>query len=328
MAAYMVFGFIPYVSAAPNMYITNKGYKLTYAQFQNLKDLGFSDEEINLMEEEELNYNKDIKATLVGTDIKYSKIVYRYRLKNDYSTMSSNNNSLLNNNYPSLSLNYNSLLKIINDNNIDSNEENILELVSSESSEITEEEYNRIGEESEYSINGEDIVETTGKKLVTTISYLSSSNRYRLKNSLTWKNMPKNREEDLFGIIYEEPNANTVVGSQKAYYNYTVYNGCTGKTNSYQVDYSNAKYWYTKTKSYYLSMKLKENESIRYDWPFPTVGQSEVPCPCINPPALHTIDIVRENTVQSMSATMYYDIAKSTSTKVKMLTIAGEYQHA
>lgn len=297
---------------AETVYTTAKGFDLTDKQLLNLKELGFSEKEINSMDREEINYNKDTEAKLVDSNTIYSKIVYTYKV----------------NNISAMSLNKKSVFSIIDNDYIDLDDEKNLVLVDVKSYNISEEEYNNLGKIPEYSVNAENIVETTGKKLVTTISYISSSNRYRLKNTLTWKNMPKNRHNELYGIIYEEGNANTVVGSQKAYYNYTIDNLCYGTCEDFREDYSNVKYWNTKTKSYYMSFPLKVDKSVTYNWPLPSLGTPETTCPCINPPALHMPNITRVNKVTAMSATMYYDIFKSATPKITALTVAGEYQHA
>lgn len=299
--------YTPLINAEENVFLVTKtGCELTEEQYYNLLGLGFDDEEINKMSSEEIDYNKNIGASLISEDTVYSKIIYTY-----------SNNGLLSK----------STRAILSDNIIDDSEFENLKLVKVEEYEISEEEYNNLEEISQYSTNAEHIVETTGKKLKTTISYISSSNRYRFKNTLTWKKMPKNRYNELFGIIYDEPNANTVVGSQKAYYYYTVENNCYYTCEDFSINYSNTKYWNTKNKSYYMSFPLKADESITYKWDAPSLGNPGGKCPCQDPPAIGN-SVTRSNEVIAMSATMYYDILKSTSTKVKALTVAGEYQHA
>ena len=53
-----------------------------------------------------------------------------------------------------------------------------------------------------YSLLGytEGYIQTPYKKLRTTISYLSSSNRYRYKTTLDWINMPSTRSYDIIGL--------------------------------------------------------------------------------------------------------------------------------
>lgn len=290
---------------AQAFFVTKKGHNLTEKQFTNLLQLGFEEYEINQMDSEELNYNKELNALLVAKDITYSKIIYIYERANNVSLTELNSS--------------------INDLNF--SRINNMRLIDTKEIEITEEEYNNLDEIPLYSTYAENIVETTGKKLVTTISYISSSNRYRFKNALSWKKMPKNRYNELFGIIYNEPNANTVVGSQKAYYSYSVENNCYYTCEDHRIDYSNSKYWKTKHKSYYMSFPLKADETITYTWDSSSLGNLGDKCPCQDPPALGN-SVTRTNKVIAMNATMYYDILKSNSTKITALTIAGEYQHS
>ncbi len=288
---------------AQNINLRNIKRKITEQEYNNLQNLGFTDIEIGTMDNEEYSKNSHLDAVLVGSNTIYSKDIYIYRLKNQVISFNLTKKNSSN----------------INDDN--------LELVSKHSVEITEQEYNDMNNKTLITTHGEDIVETTGKKLTTTISYISSSNRYRLKNTLEWKNMPKKRYNELYGILYEEANVNTVVGSQRAYYIYDTLNNCYGTGTTTRKDYSDAKYWNTKYKSYYMSFPLKKDKSVTYTWDNPSLNNPGSTCPCINPPEFGN-SVTRINEVKSMTATMYYDILKSTTTKITALTVAGEYQHS
>lgn len=69
------FAFIgEYVNA--NEYENYFGLKMTNEQYNNLLNLGFSENEIYYMNEETFNENKDIKGTVVAQNNKYYKTIY------------------------------------------------------------------------------------------------------------------------------------------------------------------------------------------------------------------------------------------------------------
>lgn len=151
----------------------------------------------------------------------------------------------------------------------------------------------------------------------------TSNNRYRFKNSVTWKKMPKNRYNELFGIFYDNSKIETISDSHVAKYQYSVLNSCTKVGTSYQKDYSAKKYWNTKYKSYYMSFPLKEDKDITYYWD-PQTEES----PCVDSTIMDGVYHAEEN-VTAMKAYMYYDVAKiSNSDTIDTIRIVGEYQHA
>jgi len=62
------------------------GIEMTNEQYNNLLELGFSEEEIHYMDEQTFTENKDTLATLVGRTEKYYKSVYTDLNGNSYST--------------------------------------------------------------------------------------------------------------------------------------------------------------------------------------------------------------------------------------------------
>ena len=57
-------------------YINYYGISMTSQQYNNLSNLGFSENEIYYMDEETFNINKDSEATLLATNSKYFKTIY------------------------------------------------------------------------------------------------------------------------------------------------------------------------------------------------------------------------------------------------------------
>lgn len=64
----------PAVLATSDMYYTNnEGYSMTEKQYNNLLNLGFTEKQIERMDYETFQKNKDIEARIVARDIKYIK---------------------------------------------------------------------------------------------------------------------------------------------------------------------------------------------------------------------------------------------------------------
>lgn len=72
--------------ARANEYENYYGIKMTNQEYNNLLNLGFTEDEIYYMLEETFEENKDITANLVATNNKYYKTVYTDLIGNSYST--------------------------------------------------------------------------------------------------------------------------------------------------------------------------------------------------------------------------------------------------
>lgn len=131
-------------------YINYRGISMTNEEYNNLINLGFTEDEIYYMSEETFNQNKDIKSTLEVVNEKYYKSVYTDLNGDSYST------------------------------------------------ELTEDEYNN-----QSSNNMRGYVETTYKKLVTTMSK-NSNNTFRYKTTLLWKQFPAVRSFDIIGAGFSD----------------------------------------------------------------------------------------------------------------------------
>ena len=131
-------------------YVNYRGISMTDTEYNNLINLGFTEDEIYYMGEDMFNQNKNIESTLEVVNEKYYKTIYTDLNGGNYST------------------------------------------------ELTEDEYNN-----QSSNNMRSYVETTYKKLVTTISR-NSDNTFRYKASLNWKQFPAVRSYDIIGIGYDE----------------------------------------------------------------------------------------------------------------------------
>lgn len=203
------------------------GLSMTNEQYNNLLNLGFSEDEIYYMDEETFSNNKDVSATLVAKNEKYYKSIYT-----------------------------------------DLNGE-------SHSVEITKEEYENQGP-----MNARGTVSTEYKTMVTVISQLTNTFRYKV--SVSWKQMPSTKSYDIIGIGFDDD----VYISSSVYFNYYHCNSsgdCVTDT------------------LYYNKKKLSTGGSAVYKIP---------------------------STVRSLSANLYYDVSKNTSSTITRLDMYGDYAHA
>ena len=94
-------------------------------------------------------------------------------------------------------------------------------MISDSEMEVNEEEYNS----ETISMYGNGLVETTYKKMTTTISTTGSN--YRYKVSLLWKKMPATRSYDIIGVGIEGSKVRISGGSMVFNQNYCISNSCT-----------------------------------------------------------------------------------------------------
>lgn len=293
-------------SEVSNYYVNQNQISMSEQEFMTLRELGFTDKQIAEMDLEEFNRNKDLDAELLATDTKYLKttIVYEYTNPNT-STMS------LNNSITEIDIN-----TLINNNT--------LSVKSQNSVEVTQEEYESANSENIYmtmDVNP-DIVETTYKKLTTTIS--KNGSYYRLKNDLLWKQMPSVRSYDVFGIRNNTA-MSPVSGSQYSRLSYTILDNCYGtSSSSYDAYGTSSSRWKRENDGYGLSFKLPADTTSSYSWG--GLGQP-TECPCINPPIFGT-SVSRTNEVTALSSYMYYDVVKIGSDTINTIDAYGAYQHA
>ena len=146
------------------------GIEMTQQQIENLVNLGFTDEQIEVMEHNEFNINKDLIGDVVSQKSVYYKNTYVY----------------INPAFVAYSVN-------ANDNY----------LVYSE--EVTEDEYYNASIEEETEITPYELINgsttTEYKKLTSTI--IAVNNRYRLKADMSWRKMPKVRYKELFTLTMD-----------------------------------------------------------------------------------------------------------------------------
>lgn len=130
-------------------YINYNGINMTEQEYNNLLNLGFTEDEIYYISEESFNLNKDTSAELVSKNQKYYKTIYTDLNGSSYTT------------------------------------------------EITEDEY-----DTQSMIDPRGTVNTTYKTIVSTMSKLTSTFRYKV--SVAWNRMPSKRSYDIIGVGFED----------------------------------------------------------------------------------------------------------------------------
>ncbi len=291
-------------------YINSNGIIMSETQFLNLKSLGYSNEQISTMKQDEFDLNDNISGEIVSTETKYVKTTYVYKTKNT---------SLLN------FRTFDYYISNVNNLSDDSN----LQLISVNTESITEDEYNMIDDNTQTTITTNDvnpsIISTEYKKLTTQIIKLSNG-RYRFRNDLTWKKMPSNRSYDLSAIALNNAIAEPVSGSQYARLDYKTKDSCTLETTAYEVSFVDMNSWKRSTTGYGVSMNLPVNTTKTYTWN-ELLGTSY---PCgkdmggFAPPSTGRVSANID--VIDLSSYMFYDVVKIGATNP--LSAYGSYQHS
>lgn len=147
-----------------NVYVNYNNIEMTNQEYNNLINLGFTEDEIYYMNEETFELNKDITATLVAKNQKYYKTIYTDLNGNQYST------------------------------------------------EITKDEY-----ENESLINPRGTVTTEYKTMISTMSKLTNTFRYKV--TLNWNRIPSTRSYDIIGVGFDD---DTIEIDSSIYFSYAV----------------------------------------------------------------------------------------------------------
>lgn len=181
----LAFVFVPSFVYANDSYVNYYGIEMNETEYSNLLGLGFTEEEIYHMEEDEFNANKNIESSLEATTTKYYVETIRY--------------------------------------------DSTGRVVHSNTSEVTEEEYN---DDMILNMRSTATTETTYKRMVTTIA--QAGTKYRYKVTLTWKQLPKVRSYDIIGIGVI-PSLVSISSDIVFNQTYCISNSCTN-TNVYFTD--------------------------------------------------------------------------------------------
>jgi len=204
------------------IYINYNNIEMTQKEINNLINLGFTEKQISLMDEEEFNSNKNLQGEIVAQETKYYMTTITY--SNSASTLSVKSSLPL----------------------------------KSETIEITEEEYNNSDDLIDnVSINGKSngYVETNYKKMTTTI--VKNGSNYRYKNDLVWKKMPSTRSYDIIGIGIDS----TVSGISSSKYLKQIADISDSSTKTCYYQFSSSATWKQSSSGYAATFKLISNTS-------------------------------------------------------------------
>lgn len=166
------------------------GISISSEDYNRLISLGYENEDIVNMSEDEYNLNKGLTGEEMSIETKYIKTTYIYSKENNEAKYSIN------------SLSENELL------------------VESFDEELTEEQFEKelAAEENndQYNTLGTDTgTKQTSYKLLTTKIIKLSKNKYRAMTTLNWRKMPKVRHEDIIGAGMRFPDNFTMVHTER-----------------------------------------------------------------------------------------------------------------
>lgn len=207
---------------------------LTSEQIKNLESLGFTEDEIKNMSQDEFDLNKNLKGEINSKTTKYYKVIETVTSPSDNLMFSSNSN----------------------------------QAYTAKEVELTREEYynelSRIGANDQKSpllLSASSSKSTSYKTMTTTVSKLSSE-QYRVKCSVNWdKKMPINRKIDVLGVGINNAiwrPAHGEYGKQT----WKIFNTSTRQNTTGSATYtsSSTKWKYGKD-AYALRMNLKNDPS-------------------------------------------------------------------
>lgn len=206
-----------------NNYINSNGIEITFEEKERLLSLGFTNSQIEMMDRDEFDNNKNLNGQVVAQTTKYYKTTIVYNNSENQTYSMTENNPV------------------------------------SYTEEVTKEEYDNIPEidynyESTNPLgNHPGYTETNGKQMTTSI--IAVNGRYRLKVDLVWKNVPSTRSYDVLAIGIDS----TVSGVPDTKYvkqNWRLDNPCQGMTESHS---STSASWKTDRAGYGATFKLPSN---------------------------------------------------------------------
>jgi len=297
--------------------INNIGINISITEYNKLLNLGFTEDYIDTMEQEEFDYNKSIIGHVVSETTKFYRttIIYGYAQSRDSLSQLNVNNNLFNTQYDRISLQ-----TAISDG--------ILVVQDVIDEEITESEFNEMEDEGIVTVitrNATNVYETSGKKLTTTITYQTSSKRYRMQNVLAWKTMPSVRSHDLFGIKVNNAAVEPVSNSHWGRTTYTMKESCTNTSTNYTGALYPTGQWKRSPQGYGVTFELPKNSTGSKTW---NVMTGTYPCVWtgapLPPPKVSPVNY--NITLTAMTHTMYFDVVKVGVTSP--ISAYGSFQHA
>lgn len=270
--------------------VNENGISISYADYNRLQSLDFSDDEINGMEQEEFDMNKDLEGEEVSEQTEYIKVTEQNQNIDSYSTNSVNKSSYKKGNVRSRSK------KAIVIKEQKMSKAAYLKEVKAAKKKV---------DQKKMSIQVSDST-STSYKTVTTSAIKLSSRKLRVKNRVVWNLMPSNRDVDVIGVAINDNfarNKSSAYGKQS----WNIYDYDARKYKKGSATYSPSKkasLWDIGDQGFGVKMNLKNNDKI------------------VLPGTGYIGTEVRESSLY-----MYYNVGKVFSS-VKRLDAYGRYAHA
>ncbi|MED3550124.1 hypothetical protein [Cytobacillus praedii] len=221
----MIIGFLLIGSNAFASEIKNvNGINFSEKDLENLRSIGYTDQQLNLMAEEEYLANKDTKGELVSSDIKYIKTIYP------------------------------------DENNLD---ESITIELDKETFEAELEAELEAEENEMGTMAAKDEKSTEYLLLETQIFSIEYGKKYQLRNTATWKKIPTTRRWDISGIGFgsQWQGLPETKYAKQMWTKCDTLNRCTDDYSDYG---SSSSYWQTNATGYAHKMNLPDNEGTQY----------------------------------------------------------------
>lgn len=197
--------------------------KLSSQDIQNLKDLGFTEDEIMQMDKEEYEMNKNLDGEVVGENTNYIKITEPEETAG-------------------LSRSSKDPLPIIEELDEETYNKEVAKAKKQDDSKVS----TRAASHS---------TKTKYKKMTTNIIKLGT-NKYRLKNSVTWSRVPGYRYVDVNGIGINGSFWGPLAGSQYGKQNWKTWSTCNGYKYDDAVYTKKSTKWKSGEKGYSLKINL------------------------------------------------------------------------
>ncbi|EGQ19128.1 hypothetical protein HMPREF9372_3759 [Sporosarcina newyorkensis 2681] len=212
---------------------------LSNEQVNQLENLGFTEEEITYMSDEELEKNLKIDGELVSKVTQYFKVIESI---------------------PSNKLNSN--MYGVNSENVSKVEEVSEEVYWKEVNAVLN---NDLDLNAKAGNVNPDVSQTSYKTITTTISTITSKKTYRVKNSITWHIMPANRKIDVIGTAINSAFWAPDPGTQGGQQAWTKGYNCNKSDTTHSTTYSTSSAgWKKDSSGYALLIDLPDSVSSSY----------------------------------------------------------------
>lgn len=169
--------------------------------------------------------------------------------------------------------------------------------------------------------SSDEIVNTEYKKMTLSLSFISSSKQYRVKNVLTWKKMPSTRSYDIIAIGNNNSVSEPIANTYHADITYSTYDTClTTNYSNYKTDGFT---WTKSSQGAGATFTLPKNSSKEYNWnellgiEYPCVDTSHK----LGPNGTYNAPL----NITGITTTMYFNLSKVSKAA---LNAYGSYRHS